>query len=80
MLAQCVKGIETAIWTIDEHGVEDINIKRENSKFLPGVTIPGNVTAYGELDKAIENSKVIVLAVPSQVIRTVSRQVVCAAA
>lgn len=69
------KGIETAIWTIDEHGVEDINIKRENSKFLPGVTIPGNVTAYGELDKAIENSKVIVLAVPSQVIRTVSKQV-----
>lgn len=73
MLAK--KGIETTIWTIDEHGVEDINIKRENSKFLPEVTIPSNVTAYRELDKAIENSKVVVLAVPSQVIRTVSRQV-----
>ncbi|EQB86928.1 glycerol-3-phosphate dehydrogenase (NAD(P)+) [Clostridium punense] len=73
MLAK--KGIETTIWTIDEHGVEDINIKRENSKFLPEVTIPSNVTAYRELDKAIENSKVVVLAVPSQVIRIVSRQV-----
>jgi glycerol-3-phosphate dehydrogenase (NAD(P)+) len=69
------KGIDTTIWTIDETGVEDINKKRENTKYLPGVTIPQNVTAYSDLNEAVKNSNVIVLSVPSQVIRTVSRQV-----
>jgi glycerol-3-phosphate dehydrogenase (NAD(P)+) len=69
------KEIDTAIWTIDEIGVEDINIKRENTKYLPGVTIPNNVTASRDLNEVVKNSNVVVLSVPSQVIRTVSRQV-----
>lgn len=69
------KEISTSIWTIDETGVHDINVKRENTKYLPGVIIPELVTAYGNLKDAIDGSKIIVLAVPSQVIRTVAKQV-----
>jgi len=69
------KGIHTSIWTIDEACVSDINVKRENHKYLPDVKISDNVTAYGNLQEAIKDCKIIVLAVPSQVIRTVARQV-----
>jgi glycerol-3-phosphate dehydrogenase (NAD(P)+) len=69
------KGIHTSIWTIDETCVSDINVKRENHKYLPDVKISDNVTAYGSLQEAIKDCKIIVLAVPSQVIRTVARQV-----
>jgi len=69
------KGINTSVWTIDETGVYDINEKRENTKYLPGVTIPEKVTAYDNLKHTINGSQIIVLAVPSQVIRTVAKQV-----
>lgn len=73
MLAK--KGLEVSIWDRDENVVEDINIKRENIRYLPKVTIPYNVKAFTDMKGAIKDSDFIVLAVPSHVIRNLCRQI-----
>ncbi len=73
MLAK--KGLEVNIWDRDKSLVEDINIKRENFKYLPKITIPYNVKAFSNIEEAISGSDYIVIAVPSHVIRTLSRQI-----
>lgn len=73
MLAK--KGLEANIWDRDTKVVEDINIKRENINYLPKITIPYNVKAFSCIEEAVVNCDVIVLAVPSHVIRTMSRQI-----
>lgn len=68
------KGIDVSIWAKDRVLVDDINIKRENIKYLPNITIPSNITAYIDMEEAIKNSDIVVLAVPSHAIREVSKK------
>ena len=63
------------IWDIDEKNIEDINVKRENVKYLPKVMIPFNVIAYNNLEEALRDSKYVFLSVPSHVIRTVCKNI-----
>ncbi|MEG0306937.1 MAG: NAD(P)H-dependent glycerol-3-phosphate dehydrogenase [Clostridium sp.] len=69
------KGFECSIWSHRESTVNEINNKRENVKYLKGITIPSNVTAYSNLDEALVGSEVVVLAVPSKAIRELSQKV-----
>jgi len=69
------KGAECSVWCHSESTVNDINIKRENTKYLKGIAIPEKVTAYGDLEETIENSNIVVLAVPSKAIREISKKV-----
>lgn len=68
------KGFEIKVWDRSESTVNDINVKRENINYLPNVIVPSNVTAYLDLEKAMENAEVLVIAVPSHAIRTVCEQ------
>lgn len=67
------KGCKVSIYDRDKSVVDDININRKNDKYIKDLNIPKNVTAYNDLDEAINEAKFIVLSVPSHVIRTVSR-------
>jgi glycerol-3-phosphate dehydrogenase (NAD(P)+) len=67
MLAK--KGVEVEIWDRKQEVVDDINIKRENIKYLHGVVIPSGVKASTNIEEVIKGSEYIVLAVPSHVIR-----------
>jgi len=73
MLAK--KGISVNIWDRKLSVINDINIKRENIKYLPGVIVPAGVTAYIDIEKVICDCKIIVLAVPSHVIREISKMI-----
>jgi glycerol-3-phosphate dehydrogenase (NAD(P)+) len=73
MLAK--KGLDINIWDRDKNVIEDINIKKENFKYLPKITIPHNVKAFIDIEEAIEGSAFIVLSVPSHVVRSLSRQI-----
>jgi len=73
MLAK--KGIKVNMWDRKLSVINDINIKRENIKYLPGVTVPAGVTAYIDLENAIDDSDIIVLAVPSHAIRGLSKTI-----
>ena len=67
------KGNTVAVYDRDNTVVEDININRRNDKFIKGLDVPKNVTAYNTLEEAIVDSDYVVLAVPSHVIRSASR-------
>lgn len=67
------KGNEVSIYDRDSTVVDDININRRNDKFIKDLNVPKNVTAYNDLENAIVNTKYVVLAVPSHIIRTASK-------
>ena len=67
------KGNTVAVYDRDDAVVEDINVNRRNDKFIKGLDVPKNVTAYNTLEEAVVHSDYVVLAVPSHVIRSASR-------
>lgn len=67
------KGNEVRIYDIEESVIEDININRKNDKYIKGLIIPKNVSAHCNIEKALEGVEYVVLAVPSHIIRVVSR-------
>ncbi|MBU3191290.1 NAD(P)H-dependent glycerol-3-phosphate dehydrogenase [Clostridium bowmanii] len=71
MLAK--KGLKVNIWDRKLSVIDDINIKRENIKYLPNVMVPAGVTAFIDIEKVISDSDIIVLAVPSHAIRDLSK-------
>ena len=63
------------MWTRDLDQVDEINNTRENSKFLPGVVFPEDLIVSNDLEEVIADSEIIVLAVPSQAVRSVCKQI-----
>lgn len=43
-----------------------INTEHENVKYLEGVTLPKNVVAYAEIEKAVKDVEIVALAVPHE--------------
>jgi glycerol-3-phosphate dehydrogenase (NAD(P)+) len=68
------KGYEVAVWDREQVVVEEINNNRTNDKYLKNITIPKGVTAYGNIDEAIKGADIVVIAVPSHVVRKVCKQ------
>ncbi|HSQ88032.1 NAD(P)H-dependent glycerol-3-phosphate dehydrogenase [Romboutsia sp.] len=69
------KGYEVSMWTLNEEQANKINKTRENIDYLPGVLFPNNIAVTTDIEEAVVDSKIIVLAVPSQAIRSVSKQI-----
>ena len=67
------KGYTVSIYDRDKSVVDDINHNRKNDKYIKGLKIPKNVTAYNNLDDTLKDAKYVVLSVPSHVIRTASQ-------
>ena len=63
------KGHKVSIYDRDKTVVDDININKKNDKYIKGLKIPKNVTAYNDLDEALKEVEYVILAVPSHVIR-----------
>lgn len=70
------KGNKVNIYDKDESVVNDINLNRRNDRYIKNLQIPKNITAYTNLDEAMDlNLDFIVLAVPSHVIRNVTKSI-----
>ncbi|MDP4090132.1 MAG: NAD(P)H-dependent glycerol-3-phosphate dehydrogenase [Bacillota bacterium] len=69
------KGLEANIYDRELPVVEEINNKRTNDKYIKGIKIPENVTAFNEVEPVVEGADFIVLAVPSHIIRIMCRRV-----
>ena len=69
------KGYEVSLWTLNEEQANKINKTKENIEYLPGVLFPNNIKVTTDIEESVSNSKLIVLAVPSQAIRTISKQI-----
>ncbi len=66
-------GYQINIYDISEPKVREINQERENS-FLPGYKLSDEITATTNLKEAIEDVIVVIVVVPSHVVRDVAKQ------
>jgi len=69
------KGLKVTIWGAFPGNISYMDKNRENKKFLPGIKIPGGINLTGSLEDAVRNKDLIVLAVPSQYMRSVLKKV-----
>ncbi|MCU0651731.1 MAG: NAD(P)-dependent glycerol-3-phosphate dehydrogenase [Candidatus Omnitrophica bacterium] len=68
------KGYPVTLWGAFKEYTDYLNKKRVNSKFLPGIKIPAGINITHDLNEALRDKELIVLAVPSQYLRKVIRE------
>lgn len=55
--------------------VDIVKLKRENINVFPGVKIPKGIEITSNLEESMQNSKIIILAVPMSAVRNVSKEI-----
>ncbi len=73
MLAE--KGYTVGLWEFRAEAAKNIQQERENKEFLPGIKLPDNISVYSDVEKSLSDSQAVLLALPSQVLRSVCRKV-----
>jgi glycerol-3-phosphate dehydrogenase (NAD(P)+) len=63
-------GNDVVMWGRREELCDTINTKHENTDYLPGIALPEIITATHDPAKALEGAEIVVLAVPSQQLRS----------
>ena len=67
-------GHNIKIWSRNVDEVNQINEKHVMEKYLPGLKIPYDIKAYEDMEETINDTELIVLAVPSVAIRECSKK------
>lgn len=67
-------GHDVSLWEFDQEAALRLTESRENADFLPGVSIPEEIDITSELAKAVAEKEVILMVVPSHVMRSVAEQ------
>jgi len=62
-------GHNVRLWSRNTAVVSSINDERVNSRYLSATSIPGGVTATGDIETALHDATMVVLAVPSHAAR-----------
>jgi len=68
-------GYNVYLWSNFPEYAAELQEKRENIKFLRGVSLPAEIKIGSNLKNAVEGSEIIVLAVPSRFMRSICRKV-----
>ncbi len=71
-----VKGYRIDLWVFEPELAEIIGTERENTYFLPGFKLSENVYPSNSLEKVVSGKDIIVMVVPSQVYRSVAREMI----
>ena len=66
-------GHDLTIWSFDKREAEELKTTRENKTKLPNILLPEDIKVTDNLKEAVDNKDVLVLAVPSKAIRSVSK-------
>jgi len=69
------KGFDVKLWARREELANEIESKKENAQYLPGIKIPENVIATHLLKDAFANSEMIICAVPSEFFRKTIKEI-----
>lgn len=64
---------DVTIWSAVDREVDALSNYRENKISLPGIIIPEDIKVTGDLDEAVNNVDVIIMAVASSFVRTTSK-------
>src|SRR5678816_2176144 len=62
-------GHSVRLWSRNDAVVRSINEQRVNSRYLSSTSIPDNVTAIGDIEAALQDASLVLLAVPSHAAR-----------
>jgi len=69
------KGHDVVLWDIDPEPVRSIEETGNNSRYLPGIDLSPGLRATTDLAEAVAGAELIILAVPSQVMREVAEEI-----
>ncbi|MGM0417084.1 MAG: NAD(P)H-dependent glycerol-3-phosphate dehydrogenase [Thermodesulfobacteriota bacterium] len=64
-----VKGFHVNLWCYEQEVFDSITQKRENKVYLPEIKLSRNITPLTDIKEAVGQNKLIVLVVPSHVMR-----------
>ncbi len=65
------KDFDVSLWVYDDSEISEMEKYRENKLFLPGYTLPDNITITHDCAKAVEGTMDICMVVPSHGFRSV---------
>ncbi len=63
------KGIKVNLWGVFPDYIDSMKDSRENSKFLPGLKLPNAISLISDIEEAVKDTDLIVLAIPSKYLR-----------
>lgn len=69
------KGEDVLLWARNPEIVESVNQAHENSRYLPGLALPEKLKATTDLEESLAGTELIVMAIPSQALAGVLRQI-----
>ena len=64
-------GHKVRVWGAFQENIDAVNREHENGKFLPGVPIPDGLEYTSDMEHAVKDARLVVLATPSQYLRGV---------
>lgn len=70
------KDFKVKIWSIEPQVVSEMNNKRTNGAYLPGVHIPENITVFNSIEETLQDSTAVVMSVPAQAFRENIKKVI----
>lgn len=62
-------GHRVTVWAREEEVVEGINARHRNPLFLSEIELPENLSASGELGRAVRDADMVLVVIPSQFVR-----------
>jgi predicted dinucleotide-binding enzyme len=68
-------GLMVTLWAREPEVVQAINSGKGNPHFLEGIPIESGIAASSDLGETIDGSESVLLAVPSQFLRSIARQI-----
>ena len=66
-------GHDLTIWSFDKKEAEELKTTRENKTKLPNILLPEDIKVTDDLKEAVDDKDILILAVPSKAIRSVSK-------
>ncbi len=69
------KGFDVKLWCRREELAREMESKRENIQYLPGIKVPNNLIVDDSLKNILENTEVIFNAVPSEFVRSILKKI-----
>lgn len=76
-LAQVIagNGHPGRLWSIEHDVLEDIRDNRLNTKYLGDIALHYNIEPHWDLGKAITGARLIIISVPSQIVRRIAKDI-----
>ena len=66
---------QVSLWGRNSAALSAITTQRENQRYLPGISLPGNIVCQPDFARLVTSSSHLVIAVPSTTMREIMRQI-----